>query len=155
MIKDNLQHINYYNYLTKELQFGLNYISETNFTNIENGKYELAEGKIFAIIQDYKTKPEKEGKFEAHKKYIDIQFIVEGEENIATGQIDDFDICEQYNEEKDVCFLTPKNNDSYKFINLKEKEFAIFLPSDVHMPCICVNQPINVKKVVLKILINN
>lgn len=154
MIKDNLQHIDYYNYLTKGIQYGLKYIKNTDFSTMENGKYELVEGKIFATIQDYFSKPVEEGKFEAHKKYMDIQFIIEGEENIGVGKIEDFNVTTEYDEEKDVLFLSPIDEDSYKFITLKEKEFAIFLPSDVHMPSLISETSCHVKKVVLKVLVN-
>lgn len=153
MIKDNLQHVDYYNYLTKEIQFGLKYIKDTDFTNIENGRYELVEGKIFANVQEYVSKPVEEGKFEAHKKYIDIQFIVTGEENFGVGKLEDFSVNTEYDAEKDIAFFSPISEESYRFITLKEKEFVILLPSDVHMPSISVNETKQVKKVVLKILV--
>ena len=80
MIKDNSQHIDYYNYLTNDLQMGLKYLKETDFSSLENGKYEISGEKIYAIVQDYTSKPLEEGKFEAHKNHIDIQYIIEGEE---------------------------------------------------------------------------
>jgi len=151
MIKDNLQHIGYYNYLTRELQLALKYLSETDFSALENGKYTVLEDKIFAIVQDYTSKPEDEGKFEAHKQYIDIQFIVQGEEQIATGNIEQFEESTQYDEEKDIVFLTPNDNAKIDFVKLKEGEFVILTPRDVHMPSIYINEPSFVKKVVVKV----
>lgn len=153
MIKDNLQHIAYYNYLTPELQYGLKYLKDNDFTSMENGKHELIEGKVFAIIQDYNSKPETEGEFEAHRKYIDIQFIVQGEEKIGAGRLDDFEEATEYDEEKDIVFLTPKEDVKVDFIKLKAEEYVIFTPQDVHMPSIAIEEPAFVKKVVLKILV--
>lgn len=153
MIKDNLQHIGYYNYLTRELQLALKYLSETDFSALENGKYDVIEDKIYAIVQDYTSKPETEGKFEAHKKYIDIQFIAHGEEQIGTGDIDHFEESTQYHEEKDIVFLTPKDEAKIDFIKLKAGEFVILTPRDVHMPSIYVTKPSLVKKVVLKVAV--
>ena len=152
MIKDNLQHISYYSYLTRELQLSLKYLKNTDFSDMENGKYEFIEGKAFAIVQDYTSKPESEGKFEAHRKYIDIQFIVKGEEKIGKGNLEDFEEITEYDEEKDIVFLTPKDNEKVEFIKLKEGEFAIFTNKDVHMPSIAVENPSYVKKVVIKVL---
>lgn len=152
MIKDNLEHLAYYNYLNSDIKTGLKYIRDTDFNNLENGKYELNE-KVFAIVQDYNSKPESEGKFEAHRKYIDIQFVVKGEEKIGTGKIDDFEEVTQYDDEKDIVFLTPKLSTAVNFITLKEKEFAIFYPNDAHMPSIAITSPDYVKKIVVKVLV--
>lgn len=154
MIKDNLQHIDYYNYLTSELQFALKYIKETDFSTIENGRYELIDGQVYANVQDYKTKSFEEGKFEAHKKYIDIQFLVKGEENIFVGKIEDFQSQVEYDDEKDIEFFSSLRDDSYNTVNLKENEFVILLPSDVHMPSIAASETTYVKKVVVKVLVN-
>lgn len=153
MIKDNLQHIDYYNYLSPGIYFGLKYLKNTDFSEMENGKYEIKEGKVYAIVQDYNSKPESEGKFEAHKKYIDIQFIVKGEEKIGVGNLEDFDEITEYDEEKDIIFLNPKENAKTDFVKLIPNEYMILLPKDAHMPSINVNSPSYVKKVVLKIVI--
>lgn len=153
MIKDNLQHLAYYNYLNSDLKTGLKYVRDTDFDSLENGRYELVEGKIFATIQDYQSKPESEGKFEAHQKFVDIQFIIKGEERIGTGKLDDFEESIAYDEEKDIVFLTPKEGAKTNFIKLIEKEFAIFYPQDVHMPSIAVDAPSFVRKVIVKVAV--
>lgn len=153
MIKDNLQHIDYYNYLSPGIYFGLKYLKNTDFSKIENGKYELKEGKVFAIVQDYNSKPESEGKFEAHRKYIDIQFMVEGEEKIGIGNLDDFQEVTEYDEEKDIVFLAPKDEAKTDLVKVVQGEYMILLPKDVHMPSLAVDSPAYVKKVVVKVLI--
>lgn len=151
MIKDNLQHIAYYNYLTKGIQLGLKYISETDFSNMENGKYQIIEDKLFAIVQDYDSKPAEEGKFEAHKKFIDIQFIVKGEEKVGVVHIDECTEAVAYDEEKDIYFLSPNEDSKVEFVNLKEGEYVILTTKDAHMPSIAVDTPSYVKKVVVKV----
>lgn len=153
MIKDNLQHISYYNYLTRELQLSLKYLRDTDFSIMENGKYEILEGKVFAIVQDYNSKAESECRFEAHRKYIDIQFIVQGEEKIAVGRLDEFEENTEYDGEKDVVFLTPKSEAKVDYVKLKAEEFVLLTPQDVHMPSIEIEAPAQVKKVVIKVLI--
>lgn len=154
MIKDNLQHIVYYNYLTPELQKSLKYLKDTDFSAMENGRYEIVEGKIYANVQDYDTKQESDGKFEAHRKCIDVQFIVSGEEQIGTGILEEFNAETEYDEEKDIIFLSPKENAKIEFIKLKEGEFAIFTPQNVHMPSISSESSCHVKKVVIKVCVD-
>jgi len=153
MIKDNLQHIDYYNYLSPGIYFGLKYLKNTDFSTMENGKYEIKEGKVYAIVQDYSSKPESEGKFEAHQKFVDIQFIVEGEEKIGVGNLDDFEENTEYDEEKDIVFLTPKKGAKVSFTKIIAGEYMILTPNDVHMPSIAVDSASFVKKVVLKVII--
>lgn len=153
MIKDNLLHIDYYNYLSPGIYFGLKYLKSTDFSVMENGKYEIKEGKAYAIIQDYDTKPEEEGKFEAHKKFVDIQFIIEGEEKVFAGKLSEFEETVPYDEEKDICFLTPKADAKIDVVKLIAGEYVILTPQDVHMPSIAVENPSYVKKVVLKIIV--
>lgn len=157
MIKDNLQHIDYYNYLTKEIQIGLKYLKETDFSQLENGKYPVLEDKVYAIVQDYTSKPIEEGKYEAHKKHLDIQYIIEGEEQIGVSDLDNFDETTEYNEEKDIVFLAQKTDidaeKEIKFITLKAQEFAIFTVNDAHMPSIAIETPSFVRKVVVKVSI--
>lgn len=155
MIKDNLQHLAYYNYLNPDIKTGLKYIRDTNFDVLEDGRHEIVEGKIYAIIQSYETKLESECRFEAHRKYVDIQFMIQGEEKIGTASIDNFDETESYSEEKDVVFLTLKDEkkENVKILHVKEKEFAIFYPQDAHQPCMMIENPTQVRKVVVKILL--
>lgn len=153
MIKDNLQHLAYYNYLNPDIKTGLKYVRDTKFDELEDGRHEIVEGKIYANIQSYETKPESECKFEAHRKYVDIQFMIKGEEKMGTTSIDDFDETEEYNEEKDVVFLSLKEEkkENIKVLHVREKEFAIFYPQDAHQPCMMIENPANVRKVVVKI----
>lgn len=152
MIKDNLLHIDYYNYLSPGIYFGLKYLRDTDFSSMANGKYEIKEGKAYAIVQDYDTKPESEGKFEAHKKFVDIQFIIEGEEQVLVGKLDGFEETTPYDEEKDILFLTPKTDAKIDSVKIKSGEYVILTQKDVHMPSISVETTSHVKKVVLKIL---
>lgn len=153
MIKDNLQHIDYYNYLSPGIYFGLKYLKNTDFSSMENGKYEIKEGKAYAIVQEYDTKYEEQGLFEAHKKFIDIQFIVKGEEKVGYGKLEEFEETTPYDDEKDIAFFKPKEEGKVTFVSLKEGEYVILTPQDAHMPSIYIEEPTHVKKVVLKIIV--
>lgn len=142
---------NTYN-LTERVKLGLDYLENTDFSIVENGKYEILDNEVFAIVQDYTSKPLAEGKFEAHRKYTDIQYIIEGEEQIGVSDIRNFTESTQYDSEKDIIFLTPKANITPEVIILKEKEFAVFTPNDAHMPSIAVKTANFVRKVVVKVL---
>lgn len=138
--------------LSKNIKIGLDYLTNTDFSKLENGKYEIVGDEVYVIIQEYNSKPIEEGKFEAHKKYTDIQYVIKGEEQIGVGNINNFTESTEYDAQKDIVFLTPKSKNDYSYIKLKEKEYAIFTPSEAHMPSLSITASGYVKKAVVKAL---
>ena len=152
MIKDSLKYTkNYYN-LSDKIKLALKYLEENNLKDFDNGRYDILGNDIYINVQDYNSKPETQGKWEAHRKYIDIQFIIKGSEKIGVGTIENFQALEAYDETKDLEFLKI-TNDNYQFLNMNENDFTILYPQDVHMPQIAINTPSYVKKAVVKISI--
>lgn len=151
MIKNSLKYtINYYD-ISAHMKAGFEFLKNNNLQELENGRYDILGEDAYVNIQDYRTKPEAEGKWEAHKRYIDIQYIIEGTEKIGVGAIQDFTTVEPYNMETDVEFL--KTEKPYRFIPLKEDDYLILYPFDVHMPQISIEKPTHVKKAVVKVRI--
>lgn len=149
MIKNSLKYTkNYYN-LSSKIEEALKYLENNNLKDFANGKYEILGDEIYVNVQDYHTKPLSEGKWEAHRKYIDIQFMIEGEEKIGVGEIQNFQTSEEYDEVRDVEFLT--TNASAQFIQMNKNDYLILYPYDVHMPQISVNDSVYVKKAVVKV----
>ena len=111
------------------------------------GKYELLGDALFAMVQTYTAKTE--ARMEAHNKYIDLQFVVSGEERILWAQRDELTVTEDLGEEKDALFLT--DGDRPAALTLRAGEFAIFYPSDAHKPGLATDAPADVVKIVVKI----
>ena len=113
------------------------------------GKHIINED-IYINIEQYSPKPIENCKLEAHKKYIDIQYIIEGEEMLGFVNIENKSLsCETgYNEEKDIIFYTGECN----YLKAKQNDFLIFDTYDVHKPQIAVDTiKAPVKKAVVKI----
>lgn len=148
MLIDNLKNADLYYGLSERIKKALMYLKNTDLLNLENGKYEIEGGDIYVIVQDYQTKPQFEGKWEAHKKYIDIQYIIKGREKIGWGTISDFSEITEYNENNDIFFLEGNGD----FFEIREGFFTILTPQDVHMPSISVGEGKEyTKKAVIKI----
>ena len=112
------------------------------------GKYDLENG-VYVSVQKYTTKARSEAKYEAHKKFIDIQMILSGKELIAVSPIEKMTISDEYNEEKD--FMLFHHNDECTDYVLEAGDFLILYPQDVHMPGVCVNEKSPVRKIVVKV----
>lgn len=110
----------------------------------------IIDNDLYVNYEEYATYPINERRFEAHKNYIDIQFVVEGQEKMGVCDISETEILENYDKERDVMFLSAKNPN---FINVKKGYFIIFYPNDAHMPCLLINEAQKVKKFVGKVKI--
>lgn len=144
MIKDKITNYLTYTNLSEGLKKGLKYLAETDFSKTENGTYEISGKDVYAIVQEYQTK--EKGLLEAHREYIDIQYIVEGLEQIGYSELKNQTPQTDY--EPDIIFYKDKQE---KFIEMQKGDFAIFYPKDLHMPCIMIKEPQHVRKVVVKV----
>ena len=148
MIIDKIENAGLYYNLGERIKKSFNYITQTNLKNLQPGKYEIDGENIFALVSEYETKLESEGKLEAHRKYIDIQYVISGEELMGYVPLGNQQILEPYKEENDIVFF--KGDKS--FTKVSAGMFAIFFPEDVHMPGILAGQKSPVKKLVIKCL---
>lgn len=150
MIADIIENAQDYYKLGENFQKGFEFLKNTDLKKLENGKYEIEGDNVFVSVQDYQTKPEAKGKFEAHKKYADIQFIISGEEKIGYTNIRNCTPTTFYDDTNDIVFLEGKGD----FITAHENSFLIFMPQDAHMPCISIDDSKYVKKAVVKVKIS-
>lgn len=149
MIFDTIKNASTYYSLNEKIATALNYLEGNDLIDAKNGKYAIDGEDIFVIIQDYETKPLAQGKWESHKKYIDIQFIISGSEKIGCTSINSLVLSEKYDDNRDLVFYTGNGD----FLTLHQNDFAIFYPQDAHMPCIALEEASYVKKAVVKIKI--
>ena len=147
MIIDSLKNVSTYENLSERLSKAFEFLSTQDLENLEVGRYELDSDNLFVLIQEYTGKKEDDGKCEAHKKYIDIQYIISGVEKIGYAPIDTMKVIDPYNEAKDRFFV--KFDGSYNILN--KDMFAIYFPQDGHMPGIEVIPGTTIKKAVVKI----
>lgn len=149
MIYDNLSNINLYKGLSTDLYTGLLFLSQAK-PDIENGTY-LLSSRVKAIVSEYETKFENEFGYEAHRRFIDIQCVLKGEERVACLPIERLKETKPYSEEIDATFFMADFNHQTSTISLLPGYFAIFSPQDGHMPQLCLDEPQMVKKVVIKV----
>lgn len=148
MIIDVLNNSEKYNFLHKDFKLVFDYLKNNDLKAMACGSYKLRGDDVFFNLQEYETKPVQ--KLEAHKKYIDIQVVISGCEDMGYTDISNTEVSEDYNEEKDVMFLKGE----VKTLRAENKNFLIFYPNDAHMPALAVNEPQTVKKAIFKIKVN-
>lgn len=124
------------------------YLRSTNLAALPPGKIHLDGDSLFVLVQEYQTKQIEQGKWEAHKRYIDIQYIVSGEELVNYANISKMKLG-NYDPERDFQSM---NGEGQK-IELSAGSFMVFFPQDAHMPGLSIVESKTVRKVVVKCLI--
>lgn len=148
MVIDHISRAAIYYQLHPGIEIALRYIQATDFTQLETGKYELEGEQLFAIVQEYDTKDPSTEKLEAHKKYIDVQYVVSGQEKMGHALLKAQVPFREYKSDDDF-MLFDEAPDFFSLVT--EGMFTIFYPSDLHMPCILHQRSALVKKVVVKV----
>ena len=148
MIYDNIANIDTYKGLSSNIYEGLKYLQQV-LPNLAVGTYQISP-RVKAIVSDYDTKKVNEHGFEAHKKNIDIQYLLKGEERIACLPIDKLKETTPYSEENDTAFYSAEDVKALE-MTIGDGYFAIFFPQDGHMPQLSVDEPKMVKKIVVKV----
>jgi YhcH/YjgK/YiaL family protein len=149
MIYDKLDNLNIYKNLSADLYEGLKFLQQID-PDITAGVHPI-NPKVKAIVSEYETKRQNEYGYEAHKKNIDIQFLLKGSEKIACLPIEKLQETKPYSDDNDAAFYTA--NTTPQEMTIGDDYFAIFFPQDGHMPQLCVDKPMKVKKVVIKVVI--
>lgn len=130
------------------------YLQKQDFKAMKDGRYSIDGDKVYFNLQRYETRLPEMCRPESHKKYVDIQYLVEGEEFLGWCPFSpDLKVTEPYDAEKDVAFyqkLIPESS-----IFLSPGTFVVLYPEDVHSPCTSVGgvaEP--VVKVVVKVALD-
>jgi len=146
MIIDALANMELYQDFNEKIYNALTFLKETDVAALPVGRYDIDGDTIFALVQEYETKPLEQCRWEAHYNYTDIQYVVMGGEKMGYANIAGTVKTEDRPAE-DVYFLDA-DGDQFQ---VKEGFFAIFTPQDAHMPGIAISEPKHIKKVVIKV----
>lgn len=149
MILDKIENADFYTAISENLKKGFEYLKNTDLQNAEVGKYEIDGKDLFAMVSEYESKAHEDCRPEAHHAYADIQYIISGREAIGYAPLNGQTPTTEFNPEKDIVFYAGETVQ----LNLEAGMFAVFFPQDVHRPCMQIDGPEKVKKIVVKVKI--
>ena len=142
MIFDSLKNIDTYKGLS--IYPALQYFASQDFSSLAAGRHEL-EGDDFYFINEYESSAKTLS--EAHRDYIDIQILLEGEEYIGVAPLTDDMVAVEANPDKDFWLY----DCDVARVAMKPGYFMVLYPQDVHMPGDTKDQPVACRKIVGKI----
>ncbi len=152
MIFDTLQNAKQYEGIHKGVDKILSLAASYTEENFPKETLKIDGDKLFMIFADYETHKKSEAKTEAHRKYIDVMYMVSGEETIYVKPTDKLqNITMEYSDEQDA-LLGDVDDDATPVI-LKSGSFVVLFPQDAHAPACDTNSQQKVKKIIGKVFI--
>ncbi|MGO8749004.1 MAG: YhcH/YjgK/YiaL family protein [Thermoguttaceae bacterium] len=149
MILDRLENSGFYRGLDLRVTDALNYLAKTDFSRMPQGRHSLDGEELFALVQRYATKPVRDAKWEAHRRYVDVQYVVQGAEQMGYAPLDSrLTIRQPYDADKDIVFFDAQGG----LFEVRAGMFVLFGPQDIHAPGLACSfgMPAEVLKVVVK-----
>ena len=144
MINDKIDNLEIYAGISEDICLGLEWLRDVN-PDIEKGDYELSP-RVKAIVSEYTTKEVNENGYEAHRDFIDIQYLISGQEKICCLPLEYLKETKAYSKEIDAAFYEENKVKPQEMV-LGNGYFAILYPQDGHMPCILHNYQHFVRKI--------
>ena len=150
MIKDHIDQANRYASVHPLFPAAFQWLAKHADQQLPDGRIELDGVQLIALPQHYETHAFDAGLFEAHQRYIDIQYIVSGSECIRVGAPDTMTLVTPFDRAKDVAFY--KGDGSSLSVN--PGECVILWPHEAHLPgCHPSGKPVPVNKIVIKVAV--
>ncbi len=147
MIIDKLSRAEKYYSMHPAFEKAFTFLRENDLSKLSVGRHEIDGDKMFCLISEGQGKTRDEAKLEAHRKYIDIQYIISGTDEMGwkpTAECTNIET--EYSEENDIGFFSDKPEIWRK---VPAGSFAIFFPEDAHVPMVSDSE---IHKAVIKVL---
>ncbi len=149
MILSSLSQSDRYAGLHPLFQRVFDYIRDTDLFAIEPGRYNIVGDDLIAIVEKVPAKTKDMAKLEAHRKYIDIQLVLEGDETMGWKPLADcLNPISEHSMEKDIRFF---HDAPASYVPVPPDHFCIFFPEDAHAPLVGNG---TIRKVIFKITVN-
>jgi biofilm protein TabA len=123
------------------------YLRDTDLEHIKPGKYPIQGDTLTAAVTEGPAKELDKAAWEAHRRYVDLQYVIRGREKMAVAPIDSAELVKPYDEKKDVANYKAEGT----YYTAGPGTYFLFFPADVHRPSIRAEGYDTVKKIVLKI----
>lgn len=149
MLTTSIDLMEKYDYLEEKFKKGYGFLKNTDLKALPLGRVGIDGDELFASVQEYTTMPAEDCKYEAHNRYFDIQYMVEGQE--CFGYVKREGLTEEapYDEVNDLVFFKEPEQDGY--VLLQTGDAAVVAPEDAHKPRCVAGKACRVRKIVVKV----
>ncbi len=138
---------------TPEFRQAVEFLRRKDLLDRPDGTVPIDGKRVFAILQRYETALADPPRFEYHRKYIDLQYLLAGEEIIGWAPVGEMSPEGDYDADKDVCFGTVRP-ERWTPVRLDSGQLCVLWPEDAHAPRLAAaGTPSPVRKIVIKIAV--
>ena len=146
MIIDRISNAHLYEHLSPRISRAFDYLRRTDLAQLAPGRHDIEGDTLYVMLSQYETKPRPQGAWEAHRRYIDLQVVVRGSEQIGYNHLSRLKPG-PYAADRDFIPLAGDGD----FLTLSAGDFMLLFPEDGHMPGIAIGATGPVTKAVFKI----
>ena len=149
MILANLSQAERYSSLHPLFAHAFDYIRNNDLNALAPGRYPVVGEDMFVIIEHAQGKPVEHARLEAHRKYIDIQLVLEGDEKMGWKPLEEcLNPMSEHSMEKDIRFFIDA---PASWLAVPPDHFCIFFPEDAHAPLVGNGL---IRKAIFKVAVN-
>jgi YhcH/YjgK/YiaL family protein len=123
------------------------FLGDSKLATMAPGKYPIDGDNAYAMISNSPPKKLENVKWESHRKYIDLQYVISGKVKLGKAPVSKATVTEPYSESREAANYTVEG----KYLTATPKEFFLFFPQDAHRPDIKIDGADSLKKLVIKI----
>jgi YhcH/YjgK/YiaL family protein len=126
------------------------FLCNTDLKALTPGKHMVQGEQVFAIVEACAGRTRAEAQLECHRRYIDIQLVLEGVDEMGWKPVGDcVDPATDYDAIRDIRFFSDAPS---SWIDTPPGSFCLFFPDDAHAPLVSTNASM-IRKVVMKIAV--
>lgn len=149
MLKQQVVNRDFYQFINEDFKAAFDFLQSYELETLEAGRIDIND-RVYAIVQEYQTEPEDQVKWEAHKKYFDIQYVVSGAEKFLVIQKSKLTVSVPFDEAKDIEFFG-ETSESADSVILMPGDLVIVGPEEAHKPHCMLKESGSVKKIIVKV----
>jgi len=133
----------------KGFEAAFEFLDKKTLADVPVGKHAIEGEQIYALVQKLASRAAETAQFESHRKYIDVHYVVSGQETSGSAPARDLKLAVPYDESKDVMLYNVPQQ--YTKIEVRPGQFVIYRPGQAHLPNCHLQGPHDLHKVVIKV----
>lgn len=149
MIFGNITQLSDYGFLDNQIKECFEYAKQHDLLQYEKGRHEIDGDRLFVNIAEYETTTAENRFWEAHKNYLDLHLMLDGQEQIDLNFIENMEVKEFVEKDDFLPLEGGKNAD----VIMRNGDFLICYPGDGHRTAVVVDGPEKIKKAIFKVRI--
>lgn len=136
------------------MEKALKWIAETDMASLEPGRHDIDGDELYANVMEVTTSLPSSKSFEAHHDYVDIHYVIRGEELIGTAPVGECPEEQAYTADGDYgLYGDPADPARVTWTLLRQGELCVTPPADAHKPACTAGEPVSLKKACVKVLV--